>query len=341
MALIQKKSEDLTSLIVPFLIMGYWFYISVCFGYFLQKIVYHFLDRLNKKDPSKIIKLRKKFNFKNIIKSIFRFFFKLIKNWCTRVLEKLFLLIEMLPTFIDGLITFLKKVKSTFKSRRHFQKTIKRILRIFQKKDLKLIFRLKRIFQLKKVQRIYELLKSLFTNYWNARKILHSFLKELLFISSFTLWAKSTLAKIICLMEESVIFIRYFLYLIILGLIGIILGFLLGLYKYKRDKQIELEPYLLFILYLLEILYSNNFRYLLESNQVDTFSKFSLEVVPEIKPRVSKLLLIEANQKSQLPVPIVNDPFLWVELEFYFNEPNNFKFELFEFYQYVTKKIKH
>ena len=58
------------SLIILYSIIYYWFYLSVCFGYFLSKIFFNFFDEINKTDFSKAIQFRKKFSFKIIIKII-------------------------------------------------------------------------------------------------------------------------------------------------------------------------------------------------------------------------------------------------------------------------------
>ena len=55
-----------------------WFYLNICFGYSLSKIFYDFLDQINKTDIFKSIQFRKKFSFKNLMKIIINFFWKLI-----------------------------------------------------------------------------------------------------------------------------------------------------------------------------------------------------------------------------------------------------------------------
>lgn len=83
-------------------------------------------------------------------------------------------------------------------------------------------------------------------------------------------------------MNESVIITRiiYFLYLILLGIFGIIFGFLFGLYI----REDEINTFLLLLL--LKIIYNNRFddvllEYLsdlyLETNTVRPFSKFLLK----------------------------------------------------------------
>lgn len=100
------------------------------------------------------------------------------------------------------------------------------------------------------------------------------------------------------LMKESVLITRivYFLYLILLGIFSIIIGFLLGVYK--REDEINA----FFLLLLLKIIYNNGFddillEYLhhlsLETNTAELFSKFSLKSIEQIDPRPSKITLKE------------------------------------------------
>ena len=74
---LQNQNFRLKFLTPLFLVVCYWFYLSICFDYFLSKI---FFDEINKTDLSKSITFRKKFSLKNIIKIIIAFFWKLIKN---------------------------------------------------------------------------------------------------------------------------------------------------------------------------------------------------------------------------------------------------------------------
>ena len=94
------------------------------------------------------------------------------------------------------------------------------------------------------------------------------------------------------LMKESLFITRivYFLYLILLGIFGIIIGFLLGIYK----REDEINTFLLLLL--LKIIYNYNNRFddvlleylhdlSLETNTTETFSKFSLKSIEQIDPR--------------------------------------------------------
>ena len=144
------------------------------------------------------------------------------------------------------------------------------------------------------------------------------------------------------LMKESLFITRivYFLYLILLGIFGIIIGFLLGIYK----REDEINPFLLLLL--LKIIYNNRFddvllEYLhdlsLETNTTETFSKFSLK---SIDPRPLKITLKEPEQ-IPLPFLTIEDPLVFIETEVLWEEPINYQFELFKFYQNVNEKLKH
>ncbi len=121
------------------------------------------------------------------------------------------------------------------------------------------------------------------------------------------------------LMKESVFITRivYFLYLILIGIFGIIVGFLLGVYK----REDEINAFLLLLL--LKIIYNNGFddvllEYLhhlsLETNTAQPFSKFSLKSIEQIDPLPSKITLKEPEQ-IPLPFLILEDPLVFIETE--------------------------
>lgn len=139
----------------------------------------------------------------------------------------------------------------------------------------------------------------------------------------------------------------YFLYLIFLVLLCIVLGFWIGIYKHEE------EIYVFTLWSLLEILYKNRFNpvllefwqdlYLsihsLEPNIVEDFSKLSLKTLEQIHPRPSKIILKEPDQRPKIPFPILGDPFVWIDINFSWEESKNYKFELFEFYKNVKFRI--
>ena len=126
-------------------------------------------------------------------------------------------------------------------------------------------------------------------------------------------------------MSESVLIttVLYILYIILLGLFGILLGFLLGVYS--RNDNI----YVFILLLLLKMLYNNGFDYvLLKPNKVDQFSRFSLKTIEQIDPRPLKITLTEPDQ-SPLPFLIIKDPFVFIETEVLWDKSTNCEFELY------------
>ena len=147
-------------------------------------------------------------------------------------------------------------------------------------------------------------------------------------------------------MQESVFIIGmiYGLYLIFLAIIGILLGFLLGVYN--RDDEI----YVFLLLRLLKIFYNNRFyfnvlfEYLddlsLESKIVEQFSKLSLKTVEQIQQRPLKIILKKPDTRSQIKLPILGDPFLNIDIDFNFDESTHCEFKLFKSYRNGNPKIK-
>ena len=149
-------------------------------------------------------------------------------------------------------------------------------------------------------------------------------------------------------MTESVFITRivYGLYLIILGVFGVLLGFLLGISR--REDEVN-EVYVFLLLLLLKILYNNGFDDVLleplrirslEPRYIEEFSKFSLQVCEPSNSRPSKLFLGEFVEKPQIPLPFLGDPFVSIDIDFIFDESTNYKFELFRFYRNVNRKVE-
>ena len=296
------------SLIILFSIVCYWFYLNFCFGFFLSKIFYNFFDEINKASLSKIIEFRKKFNFDNIKKSVFRYILKFFKDWIKRIGQKRLLLFEAINKVIKALKICRKKFKSILKFKHNFR-----------------------------------LLKNLLPTFWETFLIFCSFMNEIFFLHNIIKWIIQLMNFIRLLMKESLFITRivYFLYLILLGIFGIIIGFLLGIYK----REDEINTFLLLLL--LKIIYNNGFddvllEYLhdfsLETNTAETFSKFSLKSIEQIDPRPLKISLKEPEQIS-LPFLIIEDPLVFIDTEVLWDESTNYQFELFKFYRYLNQKI--
>jgi hypothetical protein len=300
------------SLIILFSIVCYWFYLNFCFGFFLSKIFYNFFDEINKASLSKIIEFRKKFNFDNIKKSVFRYILKFFKDWIKRIGQKRLLLFEAINKVIKALKICRKKFKSILKFKHNFR-----------------------------------LLKNLLPIFWETFLIFCSLVNEILFLKNIRKWVIQWINLIRLLMNESVFITRivYFLYLILLGIFGIIIGFLLGVYK----REDEINAFLLLLL--LKIIYNYNNRFddvlleylhdlSLETNTVEPFYKFSLKSIEQIVTRPLKIIF---KEPEQIPFPflIIEDGMVFIETELLWEEPINYKFQLFQFYQNVNEKVKH
>lgn len=300
---LQNPNLSLKFLTPLFLVVCYWFYLSICFGYFLSKIFFNFFDEINKTDLSKSIQFRKKFSLKNIIKIIIDFFWKLIKNWFIRIGQKFLLLIDAIHKVLKALKMYRKKFKSIFKFKHNFR-----------------------------------LLKNLLPIFWETFLIFCSLVNEILFLNNIRNWVIQWINLIRLLMNESVFITRivYFLYLILLGIFGIIIG------PYKREDKIN-------AFLLLKIIYNNGFddvllEYLhdlsLETNTVEPFSKFPLKSIEQIDPRPLKIIFKEPEQ-IPLPFFIIEDPLVFIDTEVLWDESTNYQFELFKFYRYVNQKISY
>ena len=147
------------------------------------------------------------------------------------------------------------------------------------------------------------------------------------------------------LIKESVFITRivYLFYLILLGIFCIIIGFLLGVYKHDD----EINAFLLLLL--LKTIYNNGFddvllEYLhelsLKYKTAEQISKISLKTVKQINPCPLKIVLKEPDQITQIPLPILSDPFVLIDIEFIWKESKNYTFELVKFYRNVNQKVK-
>ena len=191
----------------------------------------------------------------------------------------------------------------------------------------------------------FRLLKNLLPIFWQIFIIFCSFVNEILFLNNIINWVIQLMNFIRLLMKESVFITRivYFLYFILLGIFGIIIGFLLGVYK----REDEINAFLLLLLLKIIYNYKNRFddvllEYLhdlsLETNTVEPFSKFSLKSIEQIDPRPLKIIFKEPEQ-IPLPFLIIEDPLVFIDTEVLWDESTNYQFELFKFYRYVNQKI--
>lgn len=168
-----------------------------------------------------------------------------------------------------------------------------------------------------------------------------------MFLNNIRDWVIQWINIIRLLMTESVFITRivYSLYLIILGVFGVLLGFLLGIFRRKGEVN---EVYIFLLLLLLKILSNNGFDDVLleplrirslEPRNIEEFSKFSLKSIEQMDPRPLKIIFKEPEQ-IPLPFFIIEDPLIFIETEVLWEEPINYKFQLFQFYQNINQKVK-
>lgn len=90
------------------------------------------------------------------------------------------------------------------------------------------------------------------------------------------------------------------------------------------------------------MLYNNGFKdVLLESNNVQEFSKFYLKTIEQIDLRPLKIILKKPDDKPKIPLSILSNPFLLIEIDFIREESKNYNFELFKFYRTINEKVKY
>ena len=216
-------------------------------------------------------------------------------------------------------------------------------------KLIKLIFR-KKFKSILNFKRNLRLLKILSLILWKIFLIFGSFVEELLFLSNLKNWVIQWMNLIHLLMTESVFITRivYFLYLILLGMFGMIIGFVLGIYTLgisSCEDEIK-EIYIFLLLLFLQVLYNSGFdEVLLEhfpnlslgTKTIEPYSKISLKSIEQINPHPLKITFKE-SEKMPLPFLIIEDPYFFIETEVLWDESTNYKFRLFEFSRYVNQK---
>jgi hypothetical protein len=186
----------------------------------------------------------------------------------------------------------------------------------------------------------FRVLKKLLSIFWEVFQIILSLINEVFFVHSIIKFLIKWKQFIVFLTSESVLISRaiYILYIILLGLFGILLGFLLGIYRREDDT------YGFVLLLLLKMLYNDGFDYgSLKPNKVDHFSKFSLKTIEQINPRPSRLIFKELfKEPDQIPLPflIIENLFVFLETEILSDESINYEFELFKFYRNINKKVE-
>lgn len=307
-----------------FLVICSLFYLGIYLGWFLSKLFYQLFDifaTMNKKNSPEIIKFRKKFNLKNVIKYILRYFGHILIQWLLRAFSLVWLATE---AFEQALISTLEFIGHFMPYRYPWR------------------IRFKSFFE---IRRIFELLKVALLNYWDMFLVFWSLAREWMapsnFIESLILW-KSLL---FILMKESILLntFGWVLFFLLLFIFGILLGFLFGIYR--RENEI----YMFALLFFLKLLHSGNFDKIilsllpvnsLELTRPENF--FTTEVLDTTYSSSSKLLLEPVKNNHPFPEPLLSDLFIWVDIDIIQKEKeaNNFQFQLVKFYHNVNKKIK-
>lgn len=301
-----NSKSSIIIIIIP--LVSYYFYRSVYFGYYLSKIFFTFFDEINKADSSKSSKLKKKFSSENIKKTISDFFWKIFKNWYLRVVQKFVLLAKAISK-------------------------VAKALKIFKRK-----------FRILKFRRNLQLLKLLLLVLLSAFRIILSFVNEILLLSNIYRWIIQWRSFIQLLMTESVFITRviYFLYLVLIGLFGLIIGIWLGIYQYVNEVELKAELLLLlvqlFIIHRSEtILLESLPNLFLEANTADLSLDFPLKSIEQIEPRPPKIVFSEPKKRS-FPFPIIEDPYIFIEIEVIPDEKINYQFELWQLYRHENSK---
>jgi hypothetical protein len=183
------------------------------------------------------------------------------------------------------------------------------------------------------IKRIWTLFIEVGANFLETFMVFCSLMREIFWIYNFIDWVKKVVNFVSMAMEQSIFITRiiFILYLIILGLFGILIGFLIGMYSAESK---------IYIFYLLELLDKYGLIYLLKLDHIEQFSTFSVQTVTQIEPALPKVLF-KSNQKPKIPFPVLGDPFIWIEADLGLYESQGYKFELFKFYRELKKEIKN
>ena len=123
----------------------------------------------------------------------FLYILRFFKDWLLRIAIEYLLLREAINKLIEALKILRKKFKSILKFKRNFR-----------------------------------MLKNLLLVFWQTFLIFCSLINEILFLNNLINWVAKWIQVVRLLTDQSVLATRilYFLYLILLGILGIIIGFL-------------------------------------------------------------------------------------------------------------------
>jgi len=131
------------------------------------------------------------------------------------------------------------------------------------------------------------------------------------------------------------------LYLILLSILGIIIGWTLGFYT--RNDELYTFLLLLFLQSLSNIgfdvaLWQSLNNFLLETNKAERFCKFLLKSSNQINPGPLPIMLKGPDPILALP-PIIENPFITIDGDVFSKQAAKYQFKLFYFYQDIKQKI--
>ena len=289
---------------IMILIILLWSYINFCLGYFLYELVYNFFGKTHKFNLFEKVRFKKIFNLKNItvlVKFVFNYILESVKNWWSRVHEKINLVSQLVPEIIQSMKIFKKKFKSIWEFQRNFL-----------------------------------LIKNLLIVFWQAFKIICSLISEFFVLHNMFKFLVKSREFALILISEYVLIVKfvYIIYFIIIGLFSMLVGFLLSIYK--TDKKI----YILTLLIFLQSLYINVFNSILfEPDKIKHLQELNFKPVKQISINPSKLTFQKQFQRQLIPLPILIDPFILINVEIVWKK-ELYEFELLKFCQEINKKIK-
>lgn len=232
--------------------------------------------------------------FRRKLKGIIKdFIWKVITNWLNRISSKYKVLCNSVGSFPEA-IAILKRLKI-------FRNKIKQI-------------------------------KMILFNCWQLYWIVNSLVNEFCFFPNLYRWLIQWISLVLFLTEESILLIAsvYVLCFILLGILGILLGFFIYVFGWWQ------EIYILLLLFL-----SLDLSKFLESSKIEDLSAQVFEPINFPPPKLPKVFMEEFIEKPQIP-SLFDDSYVSIEVDYLIEEPITppvFKFELFIFYENIREKL--
>lgn len=291
-------------------------YISIYVGYFLSNLIYDFLSAIPNRNFYKMIQFRKKLDLKSIFAFLISYISKFLKNWGMRIVEKFPTALDAIDHILDALQILIKKLKLT---------------------QFKFGFKFRFKFLNRRKRYYYRLFKEFFSIVFDSLAALISFIKEVGFGAAIIEFIIRCYNILLLLMTGSIA-LTSFMYVLYLSVLGLILGFLLGIYKRNKEMDVFMLLFLLELFYIMDKSDSSVKlpHILLEPNEVNQFSTFSVETEGNRQIGLFKILLIViiwvrgSSLKPEIPFPILGDPSVLIDIDIILNEFPDY--ELLKFY---------